>query len=323
MRALSVSALAGAAFLAASAALAGPAVEPLVSDAWLKAHLNDPEVVVLDVRHQLAGTTKADYEKGHIPGAVWTDYPTGWRVERDGIPHVVPSLETIEANLGNLGIDETKTVVVVPSGTNATEFGSAARIYWTLKYLGHDAVAILDGGTSGWMADAANPVEKGAVAPVPTIFTATVRDELLATTADVRSLMEAKSALLVDGRPEEEFRGFGKHPQATRYGHIPGALNLDQAKFYDSRTNRLRPREELAKIVPASMSSRSEPIVSYCNTGHWAATNWFVLSELLGYKNIRLYDASMVGWSRDAALPMDSERTRLDDLMDWFRKLTS
>ena len=145
----------------------------------------------------------------------------------------------------------------------------------------------------------------------------------LATTADVRSLMEAKSALLVDGRPEDEFRGFGKHPQSTRYGHIPGALNLDQAKFYDSKTNRLRPREELAKIVPAAMSSRSEPIVSYCNTGHWAATNWFVLSELLGYKNIRLYDASMVGWSRDAALPMDSERTRLDDLMDWFRKLTS
>lgn len=322
MRAFSIATAAAAFILGATSAMAGPSAGPLVSVDWLKSHLDNEEVVILDVRHKLAGTSKEDYTKGHIPGALWTDYPTGWRVERNNVPGVIPDLSAIETHIGNYGIDETKTVVIVPSGTNATEFGSAARIYWTLKYLGHDAVTILDGGHAKWASDSANPLETGNATAEPSIFTAEVREKLLASTADVRAAMDDKSVTLVDGRPVAQFTGKAKHPFATRYGRIPGALNLDQSNFYDSKANALISRDAMSKIVPASIAERDKTLVSYCNTGHWAATNWFVLHELLGYKNISLYDDSMVGWTRDESLPIASERTRFDDLIAWWNDLT-
>ena len=88
-------------------------------------------------------------------------------------------------------------------------------------------------------------------------------------------------------------------------------MNLDNSVFYDPATNRLRPAAELATIAA---SLPDGPIVSYCNTGHWAATNWFVLSEVLGRKDVRLYYGSMVEWTADARRPVESLRTRWDDL---------
>ena len=90
------------------------------------------------------------------------------------------------------------------------------------------------------------------------------------------------------------------------YGHIPGAVNLDSATFYDPATNRLQPKAELAAIAATLPAG---PAVAYCNTGHWAATDWFVLSELLGRKDVRLYDGSMVEWTADASRPVASART--------------
>jgi thiosulfate/3-mercaptopyruvate sulfurtransferase len=98
------------------------------------------------------------------------------------------------------------------------------------------------------------------------------------------------------------------------YGHIPNARNLDSAAFYDARTNRLRPPVKLAAIADAAVPARAA-IITYCNTGHWAATNWFVLAVVLGRADVRLYDGSMAEWTADARRPVASERTRWDDLM--------
>lgn len=98
---------------------------------------------------------------------------------------------------------------------------------------------------------------------------------------------------------------------AAAYGHIPGALSLDSGEFYDAKANRLRPKAELAAIatqVPAG------PVVSYRNTGHWAATDWFVMHELLGRARAKLYAGSMVEWTADANRPVESARTKWDDL---------
>ena len=107
------------------------------------------------------------------------------------------------------------------------------------------------------------------------------------------------------------FHGKQKAPASKAYGHIPGARNLDSAAFYDPVTNRLRPKDELAAIAA---SLPAEPVVAYCNTGHWAATDWFVLSVVLGRPDVRLYDGSMVEWTADARRPVASERTRWDDV---------
>ncbi|HMB48706.1 MAG TPA: sulfurtransferase [Afifellaceae bacterium] len=291
------------------------AADPLVSTEWLESRLNSDEIVVLDLRTAIAKSGKDDYLKGHIPGAVWSNYPGAWRTERDRVTGVIPSVVKLEAYLSELGVSEDKTVVLVPAGKGSTDFGVAARIYWTLKYLGHDEVSILDGGWKAWT-EAGLSTEPGNVVPEGDLFIAEPREDLLISTADVGGLVGGET-LLVDGRPESQFLGKEKHSDAVRYGRIPGAINLDQNNFYDAKTERLLPTDRIKAAIPASFSKEAD-IVSYCNTGHWAATNWFVLHELLDYENVRLYDESMVGWTIDSSREVASDRTRLDDLKAWW-----
>jgi thiosulfate/3-mercaptopyruvate sulfurtransferase len=306
--------IAAAAVLSAAIATPALAAEPLVSVDWLKAHRADANVVVLDIRSAIDGGGKEAYEKGHIPGAVHTDYDkSGWRVERNGVPFMLPTVAELEKLIGELGIDEKSRVVVVPAGVSYTDFGSAARVYWTLKTVGVSEVSILDGGFAAWKA-AGNEVASGPSQPAPTIFTATFNDSSLATDAQVAAGSAGNSGnkpTLIDARPHGFFLGKEKAPQAAAYGHIPGAVNVDSARFYDPVTNRLKPRAELAAAAAAIPEG---PAVTYCNTGHWAATDWFVLHELLGRKDVRLYDGSMVEWTSHADRPVESSRTKWDDL---------
>src|SRR5262245_41080415 len=109
-------------------ALAG-AAEPLVSVQWLKQHRGDPDLVVLDIRSALDGGGAEAYAKGHIPGAVHSDYDKGgWRVTRNGVPFMLPSEKELEALIGNFGIDEDTHVVVVPAGVQVLDFGAGARV---------------------------------------------------------------------------------------------------------------------------------------------------------------------------------------------------
>lgn len=295
----------------AAPALAGSAT-PLVSVDWLKANLSDPNIVVLDIRSAIDGGSVETYAKGHIPGAVHSDYDkAGWRVTRNGVPFMLPTAAELEKLIGETGIDEDNHVVVVPAGVHASDFGSAARVYWTLKVAGHPRVSILDGGYAAWTADANNPVETGIKRPSAKIFTVELNASLLAEVSEVEKLQQTGDATLLDGRPASFFAGKQKAPAAKAYGHIPRAINLDNGTFYDPKTNRLRPHAELASIAATLPAG---PVVSYCNTGHWASTNWFVLSELLGRPNVRLYSGSMVEWTADARRPIESSRTRLDDL---------
>ena len=147
---------------------------------------------------------------------------------------------------------------------------------------------------------------EGAAAPVSDRARATDWPFLGAAVA-----MTAVLIALVDARPATFFLGRDKAPQVALYGHIAQAINLDHASFYDPATNRLRPAADLARIaaqVPAG------PAITYCNTGHWAATDWFVLSEILGRKNTRVYDGSMAAWTADTSRPVVSSRTKWDDL---------
>jgi thiosulfate/3-mercaptopyruvate sulfurtransferase len=140
--------------IAAIPAMAEPAA-PLVAAQWLKEHQGDPAVVVLDVRSAIDGGGVEAYAQAHIPGAVHSDYDkAGWRVTRNGVPFMLPNKAGLEKLIGETGIDEDAHVVIVPAGVSATDFGSAARVYWTLKIAGHPAVSILDAGIAAWQAAA-------------------------------------------------------------------------------------------------------------------------------------------------------------------------
>jgi len=297
------------AFIASAAA--AESVTPLVTIGWLKQHLTDPDVFVLDIRSAIDGGGSEAYQKGHVPGAVHSDYDkAGWRVTRGGVPFMLPTLAGLEKLIGETGIDEDTHVVVVPAGVHYTDFGSAARTYWTLKVAGVSKVSILDGGYAAWAADR-NAIETGPSKPSPKIFTASLNKALLAERGDVQQIEQSGGATLIDARPASFFAGREKAPAARAYGHIAGAVNVDSATFYDSNTNRLKPQAELAAIAAELPAG---PAVAYCNTGHWAATDWFVLSELLGRKDVRLYYGSMVDWTSDASRPLVSARTKWDDL---------
>jgi thiosulfate/3-mercaptopyruvate sulfurtransferase len=266
---------------------------------------------VLDIRSAIDGGGAEAFAKGHIPGAVHSDYDkAGWRVTRGNVPFMLPTLPELEKLIGETGIDEDSHVVIVPAGVHVTDFGSAARTYWTLKVVGLKKISILDGGLAAWKA-AGNPLESGASKPSPKIFTAVLDKSALAEAPEVEKIQQSGGAALIDARPVSFFNGKEKAPASMAYGHIPGAISVDSATLYDPASNRLKSKAALALVAAALPDG---PVVSYCNTGHWAATDWFVLSEILGRRNVRLYAGSMVEWTSNANRMVDSARTKWDDL---------
>ena len=298
-----------ASLVAGVAGLTGPAsaseLTPLVDVDWVKANADREDVVLLDIRNKIDGGSAETFAKGHIPGSVHSDYLlAGWRTKADGVVGQVPMKEVLEALIGGLGIDNDTTVVVVPAGVSSTDFGSAARVYWTFNYVGHDEVAILDGGFRAWSADPSNPIETGPSAPEAKMFEAELRPELRVDAANVAAAIGADDKLLVDARPSKQFTGLEKHKAAKAAGHIPGAVQFDQSQTFDEKTGKLVDLAKLENLLPAGLTEADE-VVSYCNTGHWAAVNWFFLSEVAGKDNVKLYDGSMVDWTQDSSRPLE------------------
>lgn len=274
----------------------------LIKPEALAARLGDPRLVVIDIRTAADGG-RAAFEAGHIPGAVHSDYAAdGWRAKIGNAPGMLPPLDHLAALAGRLGIRPQSDVVIVPAGSAATDFAAAARVYWTLKFIGHGQQAILDGGFAAWTADPARTVEKGASQPQGAMPYPVVAKQHLRSVADATLVaLRSKQASLVDARGASYFDGREKATEALRAGHIPGAIQRDYAEAFETGSGKLKPPGELEKIYAGVPKG---PVVSYCNTGHSAAANWFVLSEVLGRDEIALYDGSMTDWTQDPARPV-------------------
>ncbi|MEO9299586.1 sulfurtransferase [Devosia alba] len=274
---------------------------PLVDAGWLEQHLGNEGLVVLDVRDPVDNV--AAYDSAHIPGAISAPYgSSGWRLEIDGVPGQFPGVEATSALIGKLGIGNDDHVVIVPQGTNSSEFGAATRVYWTFKVLGHDAVSILDGGARAWEA-AGGEVSAAATVLEPTSFNANFQQHLLATTADVQAAL-ADGTTLVDGRPVAQYRGESKSPVARVAGTIPGAVNIDNGLLYNADSASHISADQVAQLASGVGLGADEANIAFCNTGHWASVVWFGLSEVQGNKNTRMYDGSLAEWTADEARPV-------------------
>ncbi|TAJ31042.1 sulfurtransferase [Bosea sp. (in: a-proteobacteria)] len=273
----------------------------LISADALAARLGDEKLVILDVRS--GDGAQAAFEAGRIPGAVRTDYAAdGWRAKMGNAPGMLPPLEHLAVLAGRLGIRPHDDVVIVPAGLTPNDFGAAARIYWTLKFIGHGQQAILDGGYEAWTADGARPVESGPSQPKGAEPYPVVAQQRLRSTTDATFIASrSKLASLVDARGASYFEGQEKAAEATRGGHIPGAIRRDYAEAFEPGTGRLRPSAELQKLFAPVPHG---PAISYCNTGHSAAANWFVMAEVLGRDEVALYDGSMTAWTQDPERPV-------------------
>ncbi|GIX27420.1 MAG: sulfurtransferase [Burkholderiales bacterium] len=285
---------------------AAMATTPLVDVEWVKANIGKPGVAFIDLQ------PAADYLRGHIPGAVNSIFDKdGWREERarDKVPDMLPEdTSKLARYIGEkMGIDNKTHVVLVPPGASNIDMGWATRIYWTFKVLGHDKVSILNGGMKAYTADKSNPLQAGPVNVTPKTFTVSLRKEMIATADDVKAALQNKNAVLVDHRPEDQYMGINRNPKATANGTLPGAKNVSSIWLTENGGGSFRSKEQLEALYKLAGVPIKGPQISFCNTGHFAANGWFVSHELLGNKDARLYDGSMVEWTITKAGPVEQK----------------
>lgn len=282
------------------------AAEPLLSAQATQAALTTPGTVVLDIRDPKS------YAAGHIAGALNAPYGT-WRGP-EGNPGELPSLENLTKLVQRLGLTPDSKVIVTSSGKDATDFGAAARVYWTLKVLGLKNLSVLNGGLKAWQAAGfdlnTQPVTVAASTYVPSI-----NQSMIATRAEVVSSVQSGKAQLIDARPTAFFDGSTRHTAAKVPGTLKGAVSVEHSTWFAPNSSQVVPVSEAKKLALSAPVKSDQEVISFCNTGHWAATNWFVLSELVGQPNVKLYAGSMVDWTQaDGALPMDNVPNRLKQL---------
>ena len=303
---------------------------PLASVAWLAEHR--AQVVILDVREDtdsftLAPPTAEDRRRlaaslnlcsdappppgitrsvGHIEGAVLIPAATLHAgQDAEGVTRQAPSPEDFAAQMQAAGVNATDTVVISHPGATIDHFTFAARLYWLLKLYGHDAVTILDGGITAWER-AGLPLVGTAVPPTPGDFMVReVRHALLATTAEVEHAVASGGAVqLVDGRPVDQFDGRTTRSYVYSPGHIPGAVNLPVNALADiSRPLHLFPEHHQRNSLVEAGLDPDQPTIVYCNSGRYVAAHWFVMSELLGNRAVKLYDGSLHAWTLGQTRP--------------------
>ena len=268
----------------------------LVSAAWLQERLGNPGLVVADCRFTLgqpdAGREK--YDAGHVPGAVYLDLERDLSapVRATGGRHPLPEPATLARTLAAAGVGNESAVVAYDDSGGAY----AARLWWLLRWLGHDAVAVLDGGFAAWTG-AGGPVTTEEPHRAPARLTPHPRPEMLASAADVRD--RPAGSVLIDSRAPARYRG-ETEPIDPVAGHIPGAINRDWAAGVGPE-GRFRPPAEQAERL-AVVEKPDEAIV-YCGSGVTAAANLLAL-ELAGKPGARLSAGSWSDWISDPTNPV-------------------
>lgn len=282
------------------------AAAPLVTPAELQALAQAGDVRIIDVREGPA------YALQHVPGAVSAPYGR-WRLVdvNLGLP---PTPAQLVELVQDLGLTPDTRAVIVYTGIDATDFGGAARAYWTLKSLGVREISILNGGLTAWK-EAGLPVSQQAGTALRSQWRPRLDTRWLAGREDVRASLEQTGALRVDARPAPYFQGRIKHDNARARGTLPGAIHLDSENFFELGSAALVDKASLESEVAALNTAPDAPIITFCNAGHWSATDWFVLSEVLGRPNVRMYPGSIIDWtSAPAPLPMINEPGRWEQL---------
>lgn len=266
---------------------------PLVSTQWLAD--NQDHVRVLDVRND----PDSFKEGGHILGAIRVDFKAMRGVAKEGdvqIDDMALRGDAFKTFMKQSGVSSGQPIIITHRSRGPDDVGYAAYLYWQLKLHGHEKVAILDGGTTKWIAEG-REVWGEDESVEPGNFTAErTREELSSSTDAVKAMLEGKTADIIDSRPFEFYIGLEKRPAVPKPGHIPTAKSFPFTALLKP-DGTFRETEKLAAAMQAVGLKQDRPSVAYCNTGHVAAITWFVQHELLGYQNASLYDGSMLAWT--------------------------
>jgi thiosulfate/3-mercaptopyruvate sulfurtransferase len=272
----------------------------LVAPAELSALIGAGQVTVLDIR------SPKDYAVGHVAGALNAPYAS-WRGPKEN-PGARLDDARLTERLQSLGIGPGERVVITYRGGSTTDFGAAARVYWTLKSAGLAKTAILNGGINSWVAAGQGLSIEPAVAERSTVSFA-MSDQWLITRDGVQDVLAgARQSTMIDARPAVFWEGKKKHVAAQRAGTLKGALNITHESWFPGSRTELTAADRVMEIAKAAgYAEDGKELVSFCNTGHWAATNWFAMSELAGIKGVKLYPESMVGWANSGGAMINGQ----------------
>ncbi|MFP5240582.1 MAG: rhodanese-like domain-containing protein [Acidobacteriota bacterium] len=279
--------LAAPAGAAAAGVLQAPSALPaLVEPAWLAANLGKPGLKVIDLRPQ------PQYNGGHIPGS-FALHVESLRGNLAGVPSMLLPAPMLAQHFAQMGIGPRDLVAIV-SGEAPID---ATLVAMALERLGHKRYVILQGGMKAW--NAAN-LPKDTQLPAATAIRPHAPegpDGFTVTGREVQAAMAGGKTIILDVRPADYFAG--TKSDEARPGHIPGAINRpfteDQAKSGEATV--IKPREELEKAYAAIIPSKDQAVIVHCRTGHQASQTWWVLTRLLGYTNVKYYDAGWTEWS--------------------------
>lgn len=282
--------------------LVAAAERPLVSVDWLAKNLNKKDMVILDVSEFI------HYEKGHIPKAVKAFGP--WMsMNREFVGFMMPPETDLVDMIRGYGVNNDSFVVIYDEGITSKDTAKSARALWTLHTLGLNKVAILDGGMAAWK-QTEKPVSTVAATPLGGDFTAKMVPSKVASLAEVKKKIGSSRVYFVDNRIADQYFGHEKNSEISRSGHLPGALlwpsefmtiaGVDFAPSYFRKTKEL---EKMAGGIHLP-SDKSVEVITYSNHGLAAAMGYFVLHDLLGYKNVKIFDGSIIEASAAEDVPM-------------------
>ena len=275
----------------------------LISTEQLAQHLDSGPLVVVDCRYDLAKEEWGldEYRAGHIPGAVYASLSHDLSGEKTGHNgrHPSPALEAMAATFSRLGIGPDTQVVAYDQETGMY----ASRLWWMLRYLGHDAVAVVDGGWATWTREE-RPIRAGDERNAPAGFPVRPREELRLGVEDVERIVKDRSAILMDARAPERFEGQSE-PLDRVPGHIPGARN----HFFKTNLTAdgtMQPAGTLKESFEAALAGAApEQVVMYCGSGVTACQNLLAM-EHVGITGVKLYPGSWSEWSADPQRPVET-----------------
>jgi thiosulfate/3-mercaptopyruvate sulfurtransferase len=274
----------------------------LVDPAWVHRHRNDPKVKLIEV----AGMGQEDmqaYKAGHVPGAVcWPWKEMLW----DSRMRDFPSPAEFARRCGEAGIGNDTTVVFYGEGV---QFGIYA--WWTFRYCGHRKVKVLDGARYRWAAEGRPLVTAEPPPAAPVSYTPVKRVERMRIHRDkVLAALNKDGLTIIDARSPEEYRGErvggpgGPDIGAVRYGRIPGAKHLYFEDLLDAN-KAFRPVGEIEQMIGERGANAERDIITYCRMSHRATVMYFALTELLGYKRVKVYDGSWTEWGNLVGVPVE------------------
>lgn len=286
---------------------------PLIETDWLAKHQGD--VFIMDVRadtrsfgqapkfrkNKKTGKQQLAAVGGHIAGAVLLPYKKirGKRsIDGKTVDKMLIDKAAFEKLMQEIGLNKDSTVVIVTKGQSDSHLTIATRIYWQLKYYGHDSLAILNGGMAQWLLDG-RKVNTDPSKPSKGNWVATAeRQEIFATTAEVSAAVQAGNVQLMDNRPLSQYLGIHNKSYVYDKGHIPGAKVFPTEIIVDhGKAAKFLPLKDLKQLVQTMGLNPGAKTISYCNSGHLATGGWFVMHELLGNTDTQMYDGSMHEWT--------------------------